>query len=330
MLMSMPRLDLTRTVPFELLRNHVELRVREAHDRHAPGIPVPDRAPHGPRRVGGSGLPARVAVHPAGGGRHERDRHPPRRSRAVRPPVREVLRPAVPRRRGRRAGRRAARRAAAARRARRRSSWASARGGSRSRSPRAPARSSASTRRPTCSRGSGAGRRTSTAVEADILGFDDGRAYGLVYCICGTLSMVLEPDAQGAVLEACARAGAPGAAVVIETHDPDAVAAMHEGRTRESFFTPTRGRARACCRTRRWTAGRGCGSSRTCGSRGAGVAVATETSRLTTPDEVDGNSRAAGLEPEARWGNWAARRSRAPSRRSCPCSGADDRSTLAA
>ena len=70
--------------------------------------------------------------------------------------------------------------------------------------------------------------------------------YDLVYCVCGTLSMVLEPDGQAAVLEACARASAPGAAVVVETHDPAAVAAMHEGRTRESFFTPTRSRARAC------------------------------------------------------------------------------------
>ena len=32
MLMAIPRLDLARTVPFELLRNHVELRVREQHD----------------------------------------------------------------------------------------------------------------------------------------------------------------------------------------------------------------------------------------------------------------------------------------------------------
>ena len=34
--------------------------------------------------------------------------------------------------------------------------------------------------------------------------------------------------------------------------------------------------------------------------------VATELSRLTTPDEVDAYARAAGLEPEARWGTWAA------------------------
>ena len=53
---------------------------------------------------------------------------------------------------------------------------------------------------------------------------------------------------------------APGAAVVVETHDPAAVAAMHEGRTRESFFPPTRSRAPACCRTRRSTRRRGCGA----------------------------------------------------------------------
>ena len=150
-----------------------------------------------------------------------------------------------------------------------------------------------------------AGAADVTAVEADIVGFDDGHAYGLVYCICGTLSMVLEPDAQRAVLAACARAAAPGAAVVIETHHPDAVDAMHEGRSRDSFFTPYPGpdtgllshstldrRARLWQLAHVWFEE---GRSR----------IASETSRLTTPDEVEDLATAAGLVPELRWGSWA-------------------------
>ena len=144
-------------------------------------------------------------------------------------------------------------------------------------------------------------------VLADIRGYDDGRAHDLVYCVCGTLSMVLEPDGQAAVLEACARACAPGAAVVVETHDPAAVAAMHEGRTRESFFTPYPEPGTGLLSHSTLDAAAGLWQLAHVWFEGDGTSrVATELSRLTTPDEVDGYARAAGLEPEARWGTWAA------------------------
>ena len=119
---------------------------------------------------------------------------------------------------------------------------------------------------------------------------------------------------------------------MIETHNPDAVDAMHEGRSRDSFFTPYPGPDTGLL-------------SHSTLDRGARLwqlahvwfeegrsRIASETSRLTTPDEVEGTSRRPrAWSPRRRWGNWAGGAAhRAPIRRSCPSSGADDRSTLAA
>lgn len=146
--------------------------------------------------------------------------------------------------------------------------------------------------------------RPVTPVRGDIRDHDDGRRYGLVYCVCGTLSMVLHAEGQRQVLETCARAAAPGAAVVIETHNPAYVEAMHEGRTRETFFVPYPGPDTGLLShstldrdTRLWQLSHVWfedGRSR----------VASEASRLTTPEEVDGYAAAARLRPEGRYGDW--------------------------
>ena len=151
-------------------------------------------------------------------------------------------------------------------------------------------------------------------VEADIRDHDPGEEHDLVYCVCGTLSMVLEPDGQQAVLEACARAAAPGAAVVIETHDPDGVIAMHDGRVRETFFSPypqpdtgLLSHSSLDLAARLWQL------SHVWFEDGR-ARVATEVSRLTSPGEVDAYAEAAGLEREACWDDWAGtpRTGRAP------------------
>jgi SAM-dependent methyltransferase len=141
-------------------------------------------------------------------------------------------------------------------------------------------------------------------VEADIVGYDDGREYGLVFCVCGTLSMVLDPDDQRRVLEACARAAAPGAAVVIETHHPAGVEAMHDGRARDSFFTPYPGGDRGLLSHSTLDPAAGVWQLAHVWFADGRTRVATEVSRLTTPDEVEAYAAAAGLVPEARWGAW--------------------------
>jgi SAM-dependent methyltransferase len=146
--------------------------------------------------------------------------------------------------------------------------------------------------------------RPVTPVRGDIRDHDDGRRYGLVYCVCATLSMVLDEAGQRRVLEACARAAAPGAAVVIETHNPSGVEAMHDGRARETFFVPYPGQDTGLLshstldrQHRLWQLSHVWfedGRSR----------VASEVSRLTTPEEIDAYATGAGLRPEARYGDW--------------------------
>ncbi|MFI9105450.1 class I SAM-dependent methyltransferase [Streptomyces fildesensis] len=140
-------------------------------------------------------------------------------------------------------------------------------------------------------------------VHGDIRTYRSEREYGLVLCVCGTLSMLLDPAEQQQVLETCARALAPGGAVVIETHNPAFVAVMHEGRSKDTFFVP-------------------CGESAGLQSyslvnydrqiwhlshiwhKDGGTRLASETSRLTTPDEIDVYAERVGLRLEARYGSW--------------------------
>lgn len=141
-------------------------------------------------------------------------------------------------------------------------------------------------------------------VLADIRSYEAERRVGLVFCVLGTLSMVLDPAGQAQVLATCARAVAPGGTVVVETHTPSAVEAMHEGRRRETFFTPYPQADRGLLthstldRERRlWQLAHVWfdeGRSR----------VASEVSRLTAPEEVDAYAAAAGLRLEARHGDW--------------------------
>jgi SAM-dependent methyltransferase len=141
-------------------------------------------------------------------------------------------------------------------------------------------------------------------VLGDLRDFDDGRRYGLVFCVLGTLSMVLDPEGQAAALRTLARAAAPGAAVVIETHNPGWVRALHAGAPTTTSFTPYDARDTGLL------------SHSTLGEDGlwrlghlfvddGRVRVASEVSRLTTADEIDAYARAAGLVPEARDADWA-------------------------
>jgi SAM-dependent methyltransferase len=146
--------------------------------------------------------------------------------------------------------------------------------------------------------------RAVTAVHADMRTYADDRRYGLVYCVCGTLSMVLDEAGQKQVLQTCAKALAPGGAVVVETHNPAYVEAIHDGRPRDSFFVPYPGgdsglltysnldpRGRVWQLSHIWF-------------EDGGAQVASETSRLTTPEEVDAYAGRAGLRLESRHGDW--------------------------
>ncbi|MGH8929680.1 MAG: class I SAM-dependent methyltransferase [Egibacteraceae bacterium] len=147
--------------------------------------------------------------------------------------------------------------------------------------------------------------RPVTPVRADIRDYEDGRRYGLVYCVCGTLSMLLDAADQQQVLETCARTLAPEGTVVIETHNPAAVDVMHQGRLHGSFFVSYPGQDAGLLSystidppSRLWRL------SHTW-IEGDRSRVASETSRLTTPEEIDAYADHAGLRLQARYGDWS-------------------------
>lgn len=150
-----------------------------------------------------------------------------------------------------------------------------------------------------------AGDADVTAVHADIRDYTDDERYALVYCVCATLSMILDADEQRRTIRHAAERLAPGGALVVETHNANGIVAMHEGRQRTSFFVPypepDSGLLTYSTLTpggKLWTA------SHVWFEKGTSR-VATEHSRLTSPQEVDGYAADAGLRPADRWGDWS-------------------------
>jgi len=150
------------------------------------------------------------------------------------------------------------------------------------------------------------GDRPVTPVHSDMTAFADGRRYGLVYCVCASLTLVLDPVRQADVLTVAARHLAPGGAVVIETPNPAVARSLNGGRPRESVFAPypeqdtgllsysTIDEATAIWHLAHIWFERG------------QARIATETTRLTTADEIDSYAVAAGLVPAGRYADWAA------------------------
>jgi SAM-dependent methyltransferase len=146
--------------------------------------------------------------------------------------------------------------------------------------------------------------RRVTPVLGDIAAYGDDREYGLVYCVCGTLSMLLDPADQQRAVTAAAHRLAPGAVLVIETHNPGGVEALHAGRARESFFTPYPGPDTGLVSystldadLRLWQVSHiwfDTGRAR----------IANEVSRLTTTEEIDRYAEVAGLERVERHSDW--------------------------
>ncbi|MFJ6727125.1 class I SAM-dependent methyltransferase [Streptomyces sp. NPDC091281] len=148
--------------------------------------------------------------------------------------------------------------------------------------------------------------RPVTSVRGDIRDYRSERgdhAHGLVLCVCGTLSMLLDPEEQRRVLETCAAALAPGGAVVVETHNPAFVEEMHEGRVRDTYFVPCGPDAGLQTYSllntelRMWQLSH-------IWHEGGGTRLAHEVSRLTGPEEIDAYAARAGLRLEARYGDW--------------------------
>lgn len=143
------------------------------------------------------------------------------------------------------------------------------------------------------------------AVRGDIRTYADDCQYGLIYCVCGTLSMLLDPTDQQRAVSRAAERLAPGGVLVVETHNKPGVLAFHAGQERMTYFVPypepgTGLQTHSTLFPERnlWQCSHiwfeANGTSR----------VGTELSRLTAPEEVDAYAAAAGLTPDGRYADW--------------------------
>ncbi|MGW6022909.1 class I SAM-dependent DNA methyltransferase [Streptomyces sp. NPDC055099] len=140
-------------------------------------------------------------------------------------------------------------------------------------------------------------------VHADIRTYTDTRTYGLVYVVCGTLSMLLSPEDQQETVRRAAELLCLGGRLVVETGNRPAVEALHEGQLRTTLFTPypepgTGLQTHSTLTAELWQC------SHIWYESDGSTRVGSEVARLTTPDEVDEYATAAGLTPEGRHADW--------------------------
>ncbi len=149
--------------------------------------------------------------------------------------------------------------------------------------------------------------RSPSAVEGrlgDMRTYAGEGGHGLVYCVLGSLSIVLRREEQAAVLEVCAAHAAPGAAVVIETHNPAGVLAMHGDQPTATTFVPYAARDTGLMshssldrENELWRL------SHVFFDDGR-ARVASELSRLISAEQLDELAGNAGLRLESRAGDW--------------------------
>ncbi|MFD5034504.1 class I SAM-dependent methyltransferase [Streptomyces sp. NPDC058220] len=142
-------------------------------------------------------------------------------------------------------------------------------------------------------------------VHGDIRDYTDDQRYGLVYCVCATLSMVLDPADQQRAISRAAERVAPGGVLVVETHNRSGVLAFHEGQRRMTYFIPypepgtgLQTHSTLVPEQNLWQCSHiwfEAGTSR----------VGTELSRLTSPEEVDAYAAEAGLRRVSIHADWS-------------------------
>lgn len=144
-----------------------------------------------------------------------------------------------------------------------------------------------------------------TAELGDIRTYRGDRRYGLVYCICSTLSLILDPEGQREVIARAAEHLRPGGRLLIETHNRPGVEALHQGLARTTLFVPfpepdtgLQMNATLLGENRIWQV------STILFEADGTHRIGTETTRLLTPDEVDLYAQDFGLRPEGHYSDW--------------------------
>ncbi len=143
-----------------------------------------------------------------------------------------------------------------------------------------------------------------TPVLGDIRNWGDEKQYGLVYCVCATLSMLLDPEEQRQAIQRAADRLAPGGRLVVETWNRSGVLEMFEGRQRTSYFIPYPEPNTGLLTYSTLIPDRWLWQASHIWFEDGGSRVGNETARLTTPEEVDDFATGAGLTPVSRLADW--------------------------
>jgi SAM-dependent methyltransferase len=143
-----------------------------------------------------------------------------------------------------------------------------------------------------------------TPVHGDMRTYTSTSRYGLVYAVCATLSCLTTPEDQRQAVRRAADLLVPGGRLVIETHNKPAILALHEGRARTTYFVPYPEPGTGVQTHSTLLDGDLWHCSHILYQSDGTTRVGTELTRLTTPDDVDGYARAAGLTPESRMSRW--------------------------
>ncbi|WJV51695.1 class I SAM-dependent DNA methyltransferase [Streptomyces flavofungini] len=142
-------------------------------------------------------------------------------------------------------------------------------------------------------------------VQADIRTYTEERTYGLIYGVCGVISLLTSPEDQQAAIQRAAELLAPGGRLVIETGNRPAVEALHEGQSRTTFFTPYAEPGTGLQTHSTLPPGSDLWHCTQIWYEADGTTrLGSETSRLSTPDEMDTFAKQAGLTPEHSFSSW--------------------------
>ncbi|MGU3411273.1 class I SAM-dependent methyltransferase [Microbacterium sp. M1A1_1b] len=128
--------------------------------------------------------------------------------------------------------------------------------------------------------------------------------FDLVYCVCASISMLLERRQQRQALEVAAGHLAPGGRIVVETHNPDAVRSLHDGRRRETWFVPYPGTGRGLQSYGVLDEPRSLWQVSHLWHDGGTTSVGSEVSLLTPPEVLTGLAQHAGLAVRSVHGSW--------------------------
>ncbi|MFF5981111.1 class I SAM-dependent methyltransferase [Streptomyces olindensis] len=143
-----------------------------------------------------------------------------------------------------------------------------------------------------------------TAVEADLRTYADEQRYPLVYAVCGTLSMLVDADAQREAVRHAADRVAPGGHLVVETHNPPGILAMTGGLSNFTTLVPYPTPGSGLVTTWNINEATSLWRASHLWINNGSLRMASELSRLTTPEEIEAYATKAGLRPDRLASDW--------------------------